>query len=241
MIPRFKVRNIKEAIYSVVSPCNGWGVLDRFSKETPRFIEAISKHLPSPDCTVLDYGCGMGRLAKALLKKNPGIKVIGVDASDSELKFAKEYVDDERIELMKPEQLNKKVDLAYNVYVLQHIPAIEVRGAIERIHHFLKPDCKFIYCNSVKRLALNENWRFVDDHGLGVDLNYEMARLFDECEDLFDLDAEPQIIKDIITGDKARIITSEDGWDRVGTFISHKAKVYKRKRIEETIQYFNVI
>lgn len=230
-IPRFKAGNLNEGKHSVVGDCNGHACEERMNVETPAFARAILRHVEADTYTILDYGCGIGRLAKEVLKQSPKVTILGLDASRDELVLAKEYVGDSRFIPTLPEDLAQKVDLIYCVYVLQHVPAIELRHAIERMHYFLKPGGKLIYCSSDYRMAINAGGGFTDDAHLGVDIRKEVGRLFQEEQDLFDLAAEPQIIKDLVTAKGCP----------PGS-IAHPAKVYRRRDgiIPQHNTYFNV-
>lgn len=217
-IPRFKAGNIKHGMESVVGDCNGHTCKERMEVETPLFARAILSNLPKGATTILDYGCGIGRLAKEILKQNPKVTIIGVDASEDELALAKEYVNDSRFIPMKPEALNQKVDMVYCIYVLQHVPAIELRHAIERMHYFLKPGHPLVYCSSDYRMAINEHGSFTDDRDLGVDIRKEVSRLFEENCELFKLENMPEIIQDLVTA-----VGCPPG------SIAHPAKVYMRR------------
>src|SRR3990167_4383848 len=128
-IQRFKVKNFSEGIESVVGQCNNHSGEERFRVETPIFAKAILSHVTPEDKLILDYGCGIGRLAKEVLKQDKSIRVIGVDASPDERRLANEYVNNARFECKEPEDLDEQVDLIYCIYVFQHIPAIELRDA----------------------------------------------------------------------------------------------------------------
>lgn len=221
-IPRFKAGNLQSGKESVVGSCNGHPCGERWEIETPIFARAILAHLPKDACTILDFGCGVGRLAKEVLKQNSKVTVIGVDASEDERRLAREYVNDSRFICVAPEELNQKVDLAYCIYVLQHIPAIELRHAIERMHYYLKPDGKLIYCSSDYRMAINDGGGFTDDRHLGVNIRRELSRLFEETGEMFDLEKEPKLIKDMVTAEGC-----PEG------SIPHPAKVYTRKVFEK--------
>src|SRR3990167_4765561 len=110
-IPRFKALNIEQGKNSVVGNCNGFSCEDRWRIETPAFARAILSHLPANATAILDYGVGVGRLAKEVLNQNKKVTVIGVDASDDELRLAKEYIQDSRFGAIKPENIPHKVDL----------------------------------------------------------------------------------------------------------------------------------
>lgn len=211
----FKPKTFDEAKNSVVGDCNGFSMAERWEKETPLFAKEILKHLPADGTTILDYGCGCGRLAKEILKQNSRVTVIGVDASDHELKLAKEYINDSRFIPMRPEELDQSVDLAYCVYVLQHAPAIEIRDILYRIHTYLKDDGKFVYCSSDFRMAIRfDGGGFYDDRHLGVNLQEEVGRVFKRVGDLFQIFENPVIEK---------MVTGKDGG------LAHPAIVFQRR------------
>ena len=228
-IPRFKINGLKEGKESVVGNCNGHSCEERWNEETPLFVRAILRNLPKGATSVLDYGCGVGRLAKEVLKQNSKVTVYGVDASADELKYAKEDVNDSRFVPLLPEQVTFKVDLIYCIYVLQHVPAIELRHAIERMHYFLKPGGKLVYCSSDYRMAINDGGGFTDDRGLGVNIRREIGRLFEEESDMFDKgELKNKLIRDMVTAEGCP-----------NGSIAHPAKVYRAKKLAEG-QYFMV-
>ena len=61
----FKPKSFEEGQHAVVGNCNGYSMDDRFKLETPLFAKAILRQadgLGNP--IILDYGCGVGRLAR---------------------------------------------------------------------------------------------------------------------------------------------------------------------------------
>ena len=214
----FKPKNIEDAKHSVVGDCNGIPMAERWEKETPVFAKAILSHAQSkPGFTILDYGCGCGRLSKEILKQDSKVTVIGLDASKDELRLAKEYVNDSRFIPVLPHELNQKVDLIYCVYCLQHVPAIEIREVLQRIHTFLKDDGIFVYCSSDYRMAIRfDGQGFFDDRFLGVNLREEIGRLFKETGSLFDMSdpALEPVVKKMVWGE-----------------LPHPAKFFKKKAI----------
>lgn len=220
-IPRFKIEGLQQGKESVVGNCNGHSCEERWNEETPLFARAILRHLPKGATSILDYGCGVGRLAKEILKQNPKVTVIGVDASLDELAAARQYVADSRFVSVTPEEIPHKVDLVYCIYVLQHVPAVELRHAIERMHYFLKPGGKLVYCSSDYRMAINSGGGFTDDRHLGVDIRKELSRLFQEEGEMFELETAPKIIRDMVTAKGCP----------AGS-ISHPAKVFKRRSLK---------
>jgi len=90
------------------------------------------------DETLLDAGCGTGRLTKRLLELVPNGRVIGVDASASMLEKAREHLGD-GVELHRQDltrlQLDEKVDAVYSSAVFHWIDDHEalfgsLRGAM---------------------------------------------------------------------------------------------------------------
>lgn len=218
----FKSRNFEEGKHSVVGNCNNYTMEERWQKETPIFARAINSHLIEKDCVVLDYGCGVGRIAKELLGFNQIVSVIGLDDSSDQLKLAKEYVNDNRFVTALPEELDQKVDLVYCIYVLQHIPAIYIREALQRIHYYLKDGGKLIYCSSDYRMAVRfDQGGFFDDRFLGVNLHEEIERFFKPVEKLFSPDHPDEIIRRMIFGE--------------GGGLQHPAMVYEKKKIESPL------
>src|SRR5207253_4358717 len=87
---------------------------------------------------VLDYGCGVGRIAKELIG-NFGCRVVGVDFSPSMRLLASEYVLSERFVVWSPEVLEKMIatgfraDFCVSIWVIQHVFAPgDVIDQIER-------------------------------------------------------------------------------------------------------------
>jgi SAM-dependent methyltransferase len=210
----FQPMSFDEGRHHVVGDCNGFSMAERWEAETPAFAEAILRRarLAGParkrGCRILDYGCGVGRLAKAMLTRSDSVRVTGVDASEAMLNQARNYVANSRFEAFSPETLHRfhdprTFDIACCVYVLQHVPAVEIRDVLARIHYFMKEDGVFVHCSSDCRMAITFNRSgFFDDRFLGVDLQFEISRLFEPLGPLFnknDLGGN-YILKKMVTG-----------------------------------------
>lgn len=167
----FQPNNFEEGKNQVVGNCNDILMDERWKEETPIFRDIILQGLPETCKTVLDYGCGVGRLAKEVLEANRQIKVIGVDSSKGMLKEAKNYVLSDRFTTKTVEEFNEKVDFAYCVYVFQHIPALELRDAIRQV---AESTDRMLLVNSIVRMAVSGGG-FVND---GVSVLDEVARYF---------------------------------------------------------------
>jgi 2-polyprenyl-3-methyl-5-hydroxy-6-metoxy-1,4-benzoquinol methylase len=127
----------------------------RWALETPYVTSLVAQHLGlAPGMLLLDYGCGIGRLARPLIEQF-GCHVIGVDISASMRVLAPTYVEDERFSIVSPAQFDHlvgkglRVDAAMSVWVLQH--CVEPRQDAARIRRGLRPDGKAFVLNMLKR------------------------------------------------------------------------------------------
>ena len=98
---------------------------ERWEKETPALISLMKNAWDlHSGVTIVDYGCGIGRISKELCKY--GCTVIGVDISPEMRKLAVQYVDDPRFFVISPEDFVKLLgdgftcDYACTIWVLQH-------------------------------------------------------------------------------------------------------------------------
>ena len=98
----------------------------RWRLETPYMVGLILEHLRITETSVvIDYGCGIGRIAKELIEQTNCL-VIGVDISPEMRAMALDYVSSERFIAVSPTQLDSLVnaglraDSAVAVWVLQH-------------------------------------------------------------------------------------------------------------------------
>ncbi|WP_320033716.1 tetratricopeptide repeat protein [Halarcobacter sp.] len=136
---------------------------ERWDKETQFVVDdIISKFELDENKIVLDYGCGIGRIAKELIKKT-SCKVIGLDISESMRKLATEYVDSSNFEAVSPEEFKRKIeagerfDFAYSIWVLQH--CIKPLEDIKLIKLSLKNDALIYILNNIKSaVPTNKGW-----------------------------------------------------------------------------------
>ena len=99
---------------------------NRWATETPYLADLITSNIKLSDQSlVLDYGCGIGRMAKALIDRH-GCRVIGVDMSPSMRALAVGYVASDNFLACPPEMLDvliargMRCDAALSIWVLQH-------------------------------------------------------------------------------------------------------------------------
>jgi SAM-dependent methyltransferase len=106
----------------------------RWQLETPYVLELVNSAVGlRPEMVVLDYGCGIGRMAKAMIDAC-GCSVIGVDISPTMRALASEYVGSDRFIAISPGQFDilvragLRVNAAIAVWVLQHCfaPAVDI-------------------------------------------------------------------------------------------------------------------
>ncbi len=93
--------------------------------------------------TALDFGCGVGRLSRALATRFDS--VIGVDISPRMIELAKEHNPGSRFQFVINQSTdlkfvpNESVDLVYSSIVLQHIPPPAVKKYVCELYRVLRP------------------------------------------------------------------------------------------------------
>jgi trans-aconitate 2-methyltransferase len=124
------VRDWDARTYARISdPMFGWG------------LEVLERLPLDGDETVLDAGCGSGRVTARLLERLPRGHVIAVDASPSMVEQAREQLDPDRttafaMDLLELE-LDHPVDAAISTAVFHWIPDHD--RLFERLHAALRP------------------------------------------------------------------------------------------------------
>jgi trans-aconitate 2-methyltransferase len=104
-------------------------------------VEVIDRLELAGDETVLDAGCGSGRVTKLLLERLPEGRVIGVDASASMIEKAREALPADRAELIVSDlldlELAEEVDAVFSAATLHWI--LDHRRLFERLGAALRP------------------------------------------------------------------------------------------------------
>jgi ubiquinone/menaquinone biosynthesis C-methylase UbiE len=176
----FDVHSIEEAVEIIVTATEGTTAQERWEKETPFLVKDIGELFEiGPETSVLDYGCGIGRVAKGLIDAF-GCRVIGVDFNPSMRQLAPEYVLSERFTIWSPEVLDKMIakrfraDAVLCLWVLQHV--LDVQKIIDRVAGVLKPSGLLYVLNSQTRcIPTDRGW--VDD---GVDVSAKLRAALHE-------------------------------------------------------------
>ena len=114
----------------------------RVSAPQLEWAEKVLERLPlRGDETVLDAGCGSGRVTQLLLDRLPDGHVVAVDSSESMVEHAREALDPERSTVFRADltelELESPVDAAFSNAVFHWIPDHDALFA--RLHAALAP------------------------------------------------------------------------------------------------------
>lgn len=124
----FTVRNLDDAKRIILTRAPDMSTEDRWVLETPYLVRLIRQHIHLTEkSVVLDFGCGVGRIAKQLIAET-GCIVIGADISPSMRGLASNYVGTDRFCAVPPEMLETlgvKFDAAIAIWALQHCLLLE--------------------------------------------------------------------------------------------------------------------
>ena len=148
----FDVADLESAKRIILTPEPDTDTEERWRRETPYIAAQLGAHLmPQPDQTILDFGCGIGRLSKELIERH-GCRVIGVDISASMRAMALDYVASDRFAALSPEELagqvaaGLRVDGAFSCWVIQH--ALDPVAALEQIRVAMAPGARLFVANA---------------------------------------------------------------------------------------------
>lgn len=169
---------MEQAARVILTPEGSLTTPERWDKETPYLVDLIEQSgiKLNEHSWVLDYGCGIGRMSRAMIERF-NCRVIGVDISNNMRAMAVNYVDSDRffpctaamlLSLIEKWKLN--LDLAICVWVLQHCPSPEtdianIKSATRNL---------FVVEQNERSLPMND-WSFVND---GIDVQAILSREF---------------------------------------------------------------
>jgi SAM-dependent methyltransferase len=152
----FEVASIDQARAIILTP-DGASTDQRWATETPWLAGHLAAQLaPTADSLLLDYGCGIGRLAKPLIERF-GCAVLGVDASQSMRHLAPQYVGTDGFTVCAPHGLDRMLDHglvcdhAYAVWALQHCAWPDQDAA--RLRRAVRPGGRLSLVNARTRLV----------------------------------------------------------------------------------------
>jgi SAM-dependent methyltransferase len=174
----FDVRDVEEARRIILTPEAGTTTDERWTRETPWMVERILEHCRvDAQSAVLDFGCGLGRMAKALIDAT-GCFVIGVDLSTSMRQLAPGYVASPRFAAVARPMLDLviarglRVELAISIWVLQHVARPD--PDLRRLHMALRDGGMLFVANNLRRAVPTDRGWAHD----GVDIAARLDALF---------------------------------------------------------------
>lgn len=174
----FNVSTIEQAKRIILTKEGDVSTEQRWQQETPYLLSLIKSKLSvNANSVVLDYGCGIGRMAKALID-DVGCRVVGVDISPSMRALASSYVSSDRFVACSPDALKwlgVTCDAAIAIWALQH--CFDVQKDIDGLVSVLKPYAALFVCNDKRRLVPVRGQRWVDDGG---DINKMLTAAFEQ-------------------------------------------------------------
>ena len=107
-----------------------------------------NKYKPLNGLSVLDIGCGGGLLSEPMARL--GAKVVGIDASDRNIKVAKYHLKKSKLKIKylnaSPESLktSEKFDIILNMEIVEHV---------ENVNFFIKQSSKFLKKSGIMFIA----------------------------------------------------------------------------------------
>src|SRR5262245_36124886 len=120
----FDVKTLEQAKGIILTQASELSTEQRWQLETPYLENLILTNINlNSESLVLDFGCGVGRMAKELILSTD-CRVVGVDTSTSMLGLGVAYVGHDHYLACHPgmlDFLDLKFDLALSIWALQHV------------------------------------------------------------------------------------------------------------------------
>jgi 2-polyprenyl-3-methyl-5-hydroxy-6-metoxy-1,4-benzoquinol methylase len=167
------VDTVERAKGVILNPDGVHTVDERWELETRWLFDKVASWMPAKGATCLDYGCGIGRLAKPLIEER-GWSVMGVDISAAMRGMAVGYVASPRFLACAPGALDQllgfglRLDFAVAIWSLQHCE--RPTEDVERIRKAVKPGGRIFVMNALQRFVPTSDGRQFEwtDDGLDV-------------------------------------------------------------------------
>jgi len=143
------------------------GTYERVSGPQAEWAQRVLARLPlEGDETVLDAGCGSGRVTRMLLERLPRGRVVAVDSSESMVEHARQTLD-ERATVFQADlaelELDREVDAVFSNAVFHWVP--DHQCLFERMYAALRPGGRLIaQCGGEGNTArLHQAWNAVGE------------------------------------------------------------------------------
>jgi len=174
----FNVPDMRTAM-QIILTAETWTTERRWEVETPYLAELIGQSIViTSDTVLLDYGCGVGRLAKELIARY-NCRVVGLDISASMRALAPIYVQSDRFLSCSPVMLETlagrgvRFDAAIAIWVLQH--CVRPAEDIATLQQLLKADALLFVVNSTYRAVPVIEHPWIND---GIDIKQMLSEEF---------------------------------------------------------------
>jgi len=175
----FSVPDADAARRIILTEEGGLTTDSRWEIETPYLVELIRHQLaPYAGGLLIDYGCGIGRLAKALIEQI-GCAVLGVDLSPDMRSLAHGYVQSDAFSVVSPLVFRRLVnsglraDGAFSVWVIQH--CLQPGRDLDLIREGLHNQARLVIVNNRLRVVPTIEIGWADD---GKDVRGLVAERF---------------------------------------------------------------
>ena len=174
----FDVRDVAEARSVILTAEPGTTTDSRWATETPYIVDRLLERFAiSERHVVIDFGCGIGRMAKALIERTR-CWVVGVDVSASMRQLAPGYVQSPKFAAVAPAMLDLllarglRAEWAIAIWVIQHVARPEIDVA--RLKLALAPNGGLFVANNLRRAVPTDRGWAHD----GVDVEALLEREF---------------------------------------------------------------
>jgi SAM-dependent methyltransferase len=175
----FAVANMAQAKAIILTDEDGVDSNTRWQAETPYLADLIAKEIaPQPGQLIIDYGSGIGRLAKEMIARFDCF-VLGVDISANMRSLAAAYVDSDKFTVCAPAMLDDlaarglRADAAISVWVLQH--CFDPDTDIDRLRNALIHTARLLVVNNRARAVPTVEKSWVHD---GIDIREKLEARF---------------------------------------------------------------
>jgi SAM-dependent methyltransferase len=180
----FDVSSIEHAKQIILTTEGSSTTEERWKTETPYLSDLIVRRLPvAREAVVVDYGCGIGRVAKELIERT-GCQVVGADITQNMRTLASHYVQSSRFLACAPEMLGSMIrrgfcfEAALCVWVLQH--CLRPADDLDLLRSGLVEGGRLFVLNMVRRVVPAKERPWIDD---GLDMRGLLSERFTLLEE----------------------------------------------------------